>query len=127
MYDAFILQNMRSDSPLKGALHKSILKSEAVSPATDGSKRVHFLENDEAGTASNNTVPTGIEADEPADTEEKSMEQLMTAAETVAETVPDDKDSSTITIFNENSEVCSLLICPRIDVSYNSRRLDYLL
>jgi hypothetical protein len=46
--------------------------------------------------------------EEQVDNEERNMEQLMAAAESAggaASTSPD-KDSSTITIFNENSEVC---------------------
>lgn len=66
--------------------------------------------NDESG-ANSSTMDTST-PDEQGDTEERSMEQLMAAADSAAEPTSasasstPDKDSSTITIFNENSEVC---------------------
>lgn len=85
---------MKGDSPTKEQQHKSILKSEAISP---GNKRVHF--NDDSGKAQAGETEDGAES------EEKNMEQLMAAAESAAEPAPDDKDASTITIFNESGEV----------------------
>lgn len=81
------------------------MKTEAISPAGE-SKRVHFMVNDESGaTASAIETPS---LDEQVDTEERNMEQLMAAADSAGEaaSATPDKDSSTITIFNENSEVC---------------------
>lgn len=96
---------MKCDSQSKSQQHKSILKTEALTPGQSGEgKRVHFSVSEEANSATNSS--TG--ADEPGDSEEKNMQQLMAAAETAgsagSSTSPD-KDSSTITIFNENSEV----------------------
>lgn len=59
--------------------------------------------NDEASAMDTSTP-------DPGDTEERNMEQLMAAADSAAEppasiSATPDKDSSTITIFNENSEV----------------------
>ncbi len=65
--------------------------------------------NDESGAnASAIETPT---LDEQVDTEERNMEQLMAAADSAGEaaSATPDKDSSTITIFNENSEVCSFI------------------
>ena len=90
---------MKSDSPTKEQQqqqHKSILKSDAISP---GNKRVHFMVNDESAAANMDDGAAGSES------EEKNMEQLMAAAESAAEPEPADGDSSTITIFNENGEV----------------------
>lgn len=59
------------------------------------------------GDANATPIETTIN-EEQTDTEERNMEQLMAAADSAAEPAPasPDKDSSTITIFNENSEVC---------------------
>ena len=62
--------------------------------------------NKESGANASSVETSTIE--EQVDNEERNMEQLMAAAESAggaASTSPD-KDSSTITIFNENSEVC---------------------
>lgn len=69
------------------------------------SKRVHFMVNDEAGASVSGTEATTVA--EQVDSEERNMEQLMAAAESAggAAVASPDKDSSTITIFNENSEV----------------------
>ncbi len=51
-----------------------------------------------------------LEGEDPTgDVTEKNMEQLMVASDATAVPAPDDKDSSTITIFNENSEVCCFI------------------
>lgn len=100
-------QNMKSDSPSKGQQHKSILKSDAVSPCSgEAGKRVHFMVNDETGAATEATEGVLEAEDSTGDVTEKNMEQLMVASDATAVPAPDDKDSSTITIFNENSEVC---------------------
>lgn len=70
--------------------------------------------NDESGA--NASAIDASTPDEQGDTEERSMEQLMAAADSAAEpatasassSATPDKDSSTITIFNENSEVCCI-------------------
>lgn len=92
------------DDLLRGQQHKSILKTEAISPAIE-SKRVHFMVNDETG-ANASAIDASTVA-EHVDSEERNMEQLMAAAESAggAALASPDKDSSTITIFNENSEV----------------------
>ena len=63
--------------------------------------------NDESsGNNASNVEAAAV--DEQVDTEDKNMEQLMAAADSAAEpaaSATPDKDSSTITIFNENSEV----------------------
>ncbi|XP_046650824.1 centrosome-associated zinc finger protein CP190-like [Daphnia pulicaria] len=91
------------DDSLKGQ-HKSILKTEALSPAVEG-KRVHFMVNEESGANASAMDTSTVE--EQVDNEERNMEQLMAAAESAggAASASPDKDSSTITIFNENSEV----------------------
>jgi len=97
--------NTKCESPSKGQQHKSILKSEALTPGQSGEgKRVHFSVNEEANSATNSSAA----AEEPGDSEEKNMQQLMAAAEnagSAGSSTSPDKDSSTITIFNENSEV----------------------
>jgi hypothetical protein len=81
------------------------LKTEALSPAVEG-KRVHFMVNEESGANASAMDTSTVE--EQVDNEERNMEQLMAAAESAggAASASPDKDSSTITIFNENSEVC---------------------
>ena len=111
---------LKTESSGKTAQHKSILKSEAVmSPSAGESKRVHFMvgESDQSAAATASTsAATGEDAvAEPAageagDSEETNMQQLMAAAGAAEEAVGEsestpDKDSSTITIFNENAEV----------------------
>ena len=95
---------MKNESPSKGQ-HKSILKTEALTPGQSGeSKRVHFSVTEGANSATNSSGA----AEETGDSEEKNMQQLMAAAETAGSggsSNSPDKDSSTITIFNENSEV----------------------
>lgn len=61
--------------------------------------------NDETG-ANASSIDASTVA-EHVDSEERNMEQLMAAAESAggAALASPDKDSSTITIFNENSEV----------------------
>lgn len=63
--------------------------------------------NDVATAGSDAAVGTS-NVEDPIDTEERNMEQLLAAANSAGETtqIPPDKDSSTITIFSENSEVC---------------------
>lgn len=99
---------MKGDTS-KNQHHKSILKSDAVSPAAGERKSVHFMVNEEAVTAAENAEALAAAAvgEEQADSEDANMEQLMAAAESAgnASASTPDKDSSTITIFNENSEV----------------------
>lgn len=127
--DSHHAQVIKSDSPGKVGQqqHKSILKTDAVSPATASEmKRVHFMVNEEAAAAAaaaaagvaslanaaetSDSQPAEAAAvapsDDQPDSEDKNMEQLMAAAETAGDAVvTPDKDSSTITIFNESSEV----------------------
>lgn len=99
------------DTPNKNQQHKSILKSDAISPAAGERKSVHFMVNEEAAViAAHNAEAEALAAaagEEQADSEDANMEQLMAAAESAgnASASTPDKDSSTITIFNENSEV----------------------
>lgn len=96
---------MKTDCSGKNQLQRSILKTDPTSPAPGESKRVHFMESDELNTNST-TVATS-----DADVEENEVNNQQTVQTTVALASGDagsstpDKDSSTITIFNENSEV----------------------
>jgi len=99
---------MKGDTPNKNQHHKSILKSDAISPAAGERKSVHFMVNEEAVTAAESAEALAAAAgEEHVDSEDANMEQLMAAAESAgnASASTPDKDSSTITIFNENSEV----------------------
>ena len=99
------LKGLKTDA--RAHLQKSILKTDPTSPAPGETKRVHFLENEEMNFNSASA--------------EENNEHNHQNAQTVVE-VPGsdlasgtpDKDSSTITIFNENSEVCfSCIQCKR--------------
>lgn len=101
---------MKGDTPNRNQQHKSILKSDAISPSSGERKSVHFMVNEEVGAATDNAVNEALAAAgvEQADSEDANMEQLMAAADGASATP--DKDSSTITIFNENGDVLTIVI-----------------
>ena len=120
------MQVGKAESPTKSGQHKSILKTDvAASPAAGESKRVHFMVNDDSATTSN-LAPNGDnstnsnQSEEGVESEEKNLQQLMVAAEAAeaagASSQPD-KDSSTITIFNENAEVLLREVIPSSTMS----------
>lgn len=97
-------KGLKADS--KAQSQKSILKTDPTSPAPGETKRVHFLENEElnlnSASATENNEHVG-------NNHQNAQIAVEVSANDLASGTPD-KDSSTITIFNENSEVYSCFV-----------------
>lgn len=89
------------------------MKTDPTSPTPGEAKRVHFMESEGLNLNSTSTEATVADGNEDMGNNQLHAQPAVEVPVGESASATPDKDSSTITIFNENSEVRTISILMR--------------